>query len=150
MFTATQARLSSAPVSPFAKRVAAAAQSVAQANSKAKPLGVYNSIYKPKKVWPPDFTKLSEKQQFRFEKRYKRRIALASQRPNWDRYTRMAQYFVISTVIVYTALFMDWETDNHPLQGFRDTVFSAFDAFNPSQRDVRRKPDLPTGPAESK
>ncbi|RWA08295.1 hypothetical protein EKO27_g6813 [Xylaria grammica] len=36
--------------------------------------------YKPKKVWPPDFSKLSEKEQFRFERRYKRRVKLAAAR----------------------------------------------------------------------
>lgn len=52
--------------------------------------GIY-SRYKPKKVWPPDFSKLSAKEQFRFERRYKRRVKLATARPTWDKYVRLAQ-----------------------------------------------------------
>lgn len=47
--------------------------------------------FKPKKVWPPDFSQLSEKEQFRFERRYKRRVKLATARPRWDNFMRLAQ-----------------------------------------------------------
>lgn len=54
--------------------------------------GVYASNrYRPKKMWPPDFSKLSKKEQFRFEKRYKRRVRLATARPRWDKFVRLAQ-----------------------------------------------------------
>lgn len=58
--------------------------------------GAYNGRYKPKKVWPPDFSKLSEKEQFRFERRYKRRVKLATARPRWDKYVRLAQLFSVT------------------------------------------------------
>lgn len=49
-----------------------------------------------KKVWPPDFSKMSPQQQLRFEKRYKRRLRHISQRPGWDKAVQLAQFFTIS------------------------------------------------------
>jgi len=51
-----------------------------------------NNPYKAKRTWPPDFTKLSEKHQFRLERRYKRRAQLKWARPNWMIGTKLAQY----------------------------------------------------------
>jgi len=48
--------------------------------------------YKAKRIWPPDFDKLSEKHQFRLERRYKRRAQLKWARPNWMIGTKLAQY----------------------------------------------------------
>lgn len=53
--------------------------------------GTYDGRSKLKKVWPPDFSKLSEKEKFRFERRYKRRVKLASARPRWDKFMRLVQ-----------------------------------------------------------
>lgn len=58
-------------------------------------LTIKNNPYKAKKVWPPDFSKLSTQEQFRMEKRYKRRLILATKRPRWDRMLRMVQFFSI-------------------------------------------------------
>lgn len=64
---------------------------------KLSPENIYSlSQHKPKKVWPPDFSKLSTKEQFRFERRYKRRVKLATARPRWDKYVRLAQLFSVS------------------------------------------------------
>jgi len=56
------------------------------------PFDVHTNPYKAKQSWPPDFTKLSEKHQFRLERRYKRRAQLKWARPNWMIATRLAQY----------------------------------------------------------
>ncbi|KAL2160779.1 hypothetical protein VTH06DRAFT_976 [Thermothelomyces fergusii] len=47
--------------------------------------------YKLKKVWPPDFQSMTPQQQLRFEKKYKRRLKLATARPRWDKFVRLAQ-----------------------------------------------------------
>lgn len=52
--------------------------------------------YKNKKVWPPDFTRLSPQEQLRFEKRYKRRVALASARPRWVKFVKLVQLFSVT------------------------------------------------------
>lgn len=59
-------------------------------------IGIYNSRYKPRKIWPPDFSRLSQKEQFRFEKKYKRRVKLATARPRWDKFVRMAQLLSVT------------------------------------------------------
>jgi hypothetical protein len=72
-------------------------------NATRTPLtGVYNSRYKPKKIWPPDFSKLSQKEQFRFEKRYKRRVKLATARPRWDKYVRLVQLGTVTSELAST------------------------------------------------
>lgn len=52
-------------------------------------------LHPPKKVWPPDFKRLSAQEQLRFEKKFKRRLALATARPRWDKFVKLAQLFSI-------------------------------------------------------
>ncbi|KAH8677847.1 hypothetical protein BX600DRAFT_138788 [Xylariales sp. PMI_506] len=108
-------------------------------NATKPPLtGVYNGRFKPKKVWPPDFSQLSAKEQFRFEKKYKRRVKLATARPRWDRFTRMAQLVSVTGVVIYSVLFMDWNTEHQPFQGLRDRFWGIMGAFTPAKRHERR------------
>ncbi|KAI0192210.1 hypothetical protein EV127DRAFT_426327 [Xylaria flabelliformis] len=119
--------------------------------TRAVPLGIYaNSRYKPKKVWPPDFSKLSGKEQFRFEKRYKRRVRLATARPRWDKFVRLAQLGSVTFVLVYTVLFMDWNTEKQPFEGIRSRFWGAMGTFSPERRYQRQQPDLPTTMADQK
>ncbi|OTB11303.1 hypothetical protein K445DRAFT_322089 [Daldinia sp. EC12] len=112
-------------------------------NASTKPLTeVYASPYKPKKVWPPDFSKLSEKEKFRFERRYKRRVKLATARPRWDKFIKLVQLFSVTTVLVYSVLFMDWQTENQPFQETREKFWNMLGAFSPEQRHERRAPDM--------
>ncbi len=53
---------------------------------------IYTNPYKAKKEWPPDFTKLSSKHQFRLERRYKRRAQLKWARPGWTKAMKLAQW----------------------------------------------------------
>lgn len=80
MFSATLRRLAEAAKSAPPTRV----------------LNVHNNPYKSRKVWPPNFEKLSPQQQLRFEKKYKRRIFLASHSPKWDKGARLLQWGMIS------------------------------------------------------
>lgn len=52
---------------------------------------VYTNPYKAKRLWPPDFSKLSPKHQFRLERRYKRRAKLKWERPRWTKAVKMVQ-----------------------------------------------------------
>ena len=65
------------------------------AGAKPKPEVLVNP-YKAKKVWPPDFTKLSPQEQFRFEKRYKKRIHLMGTRSRWIKFTKIAQVICLT------------------------------------------------------
>ncbi|KAI1813341.1 hypothetical protein GGS20DRAFT_586587 [Poronia punctata] len=107
--------------------------------------GMYqHSAYKPKKIWPPDFSKLSPKDQFRLEKRYKRRVKLATARPRWDKFVRLAQLGSVTFVLIYSVLFMDWNTEKQPFEGIRSVFWGGLEAFSSEKRDERQQPDIPT------
>ncbi|KAL2293431.1 hypothetical protein FJTKL_05338 [Diaporthe vaccinii] len=74
-------------------------------------------LYPPKKVWPPDFKRLSPQEQLKFEKKFKRRLAIKAERPQWDKLIKLVQLFTVTTVIVYAALFMDWKQEHQPFDG---------------------------------
>ena len=66
--------------------------------------------YRCKRTWPPDFSKLSQKHQFRLERRYRRRAKLKWARPNWTKGVRLAQWGSIVFVLIYGVLFMQVAT----------------------------------------
>jgi hypothetical protein len=55
------------------------------------PFDVYANPYKAKRLWPPDFSKISPKHQFRLERKYKRRAKLKWARPRWTKAVKIAQ-----------------------------------------------------------
>ena len=61
-----------------------------------EPTYVDQNPYRAKRLWPPDFAKLSPKDQFKLERRYRRRSKLAWARPKWTKYTKIAQLSMIS------------------------------------------------------
>lgn len=94
-----------------------------------------NNPYKAQREWPPDFKKLNHIQQFRLERRYRRRAKLRYQRPGWIRGVKLATWgscscqshfvnelhgetdFSHLVVAVYGVLFMDWGPDVEPFEG---------------------------------
>ncbi|CAD0092904.1 unnamed protein product, partial [Aureobasidium mustum] len=52
--------------------------------------------YKAKRTWPPDFAKLSQKHQFRLERRYRRRAKLKWARPTWTKFVKLSTWATIS------------------------------------------------------
>lgn len=61
-----------------------------------EPSYVETNPYRAKRLWPPDFKKLSPKDQFKLERRYRRRSKLAWARPKWTKFTKIAQLGTIS------------------------------------------------------
>ncbi|KAL4881727.1 hypothetical protein BJY04DRAFT_188702 [Aspergillus karnatakaensis] len=106
------------------------------------PEGIYYSPYKPKRVWPPDLSKLSPKHQFRLERKYRRRAALKYARPKWVKATKLAQWGGIIFVLLYALLFMEWdERGGKDIDEFRENVFGTIKgAFSapPSQASMRK------------
>ncbi|OCK75380.1 hypothetical protein K432DRAFT_362204 [Lepidopterella palustris CBS 459.81] len=76
--------------------------------------------YKAKRIWPPDFSKLSPKHQFRLERRYRRRAKLAWARPRWTKAVKLAQWGSGIFVLTYGVLFMDWGREDTPFRSIRD------------------------------
>jgi hypothetical protein len=50
--------------------------------------------YKAQRLWPPDFSKMDPKHQFRLERRYRRRAKMTYLRPGWVRGIKFAQYSI--------------------------------------------------------
>ncbi|KAK3173061.1 hypothetical protein OEA41_006390 [Lepraria neglecta] len=89
-------------------------------------LTIHNNPYKAQKQWPPDFTKLHPKHQFRFERKYRRRAKLKWARPRWVKGVKLAAWGSCLFVLVYGVLFMDWGEmagrDTKPFAGIREWV----------------------------
>jgi len=63
--------------------------------------------FRCKRIWPPDFSKLSTKHQFRLERRYRRRTKLKWARPTWTKIVKLAQWGSILFVCVYGVLYLE-------------------------------------------
>jgi len=106
-------------------------------------LDLPNVAFKLKKVWPPDFTKLSPQEQLRLEKKYKRRAQLATARPTWNKTIKLAQLFAITcacpmlrtgivsrdswadwllVVVVYGVFFMETKDEHNPFLGVSSAI----------------------------
>ncbi|KAK3315498.1 hypothetical protein B0H66DRAFT_606381 [Apodospora peruviana] len=106
------------------------------------------SPYKLKTRWPPDFKQMSKQDQFRLEKRYKRRLRHISQRPKWDKAVKLTQFFTITFVVLYSVFIMEWKDENayQPFAELRHIVWGWF-GYNyevriPADRPVRRMSDV--------
>lgn len=60
--------------------------------------------YKARKPWPPDFSKLDLKYQFRLERRYRRRSQLKWTRPGWIKGVKLAQWGICLCKTLFLAL----------------------------------------------
>jgi hypothetical protein len=67
---------------------------------------VLTNPYKAKRLWPPDFSKLPPKQQFRLERRYKRRAKLKWARPRWTKAVKLVQ---MSSIVCAYACQVVWD-----------------------------------------
>ncbi|CBX93571.1 hypothetical protein IAQ61_009257 [Plenodomus lingam] len=94
------------------------------------PFNFARNRFRVKKKWPPNLRELTEKQQFRFERKFKRRIKAKSVRPQWDRWTKVVQWSMISFIVVYGVLFHDFRKDpmnprpgEQPFEGLRQRMW---------------------------
>lgn len=61
-----------------------------------EPAYIDTNPYRAKRLWPPDFEKLTPKDQFKLERRYRRRSKLAWARPKWTKAVKVAQLTTIT------------------------------------------------------
>ncbi|MCJ1253939.1 hypothetical protein MMC24_001753 [Lignoscripta atroalba] len=87
--------------------------------SNISPLNLQTNPYKAQRLWPPDFSKIDTKHQFRLERRYRRRAKLKWARPGWTKAVKLAQWGSGIFVLGYGVLYMDWGTMETPFQGIR-------------------------------
>ncbi|KAF1977678.1 hypothetical protein BU23DRAFT_550356 [Bimuria novae-zelandiae CBS 107.79] len=100
------------------------------------PFDFARNRFKAKKQWPPNLKELTEKQQFRFERKFKRRLRLKSIKPQWQKWTKIVQWNLIGFVIVYGVLFHDFAKDpmnprpgEQPFKGLRDRMWGVWDGL---------------------
>lgn len=103
--------------------------------------------FRCKRPWPPEFTKLSQKHQFRLERRYRRRSKLKYARPTWTKGVKLAQWGSILFVVIYGVFFMEVDQPERfvetisnnpkyaaagqtPFDGVRQRLYDAFMASN--------------------
>ncbi|KAK1834521.1 hypothetical protein QBC39DRAFT_343302 [Podospora conica] len=111
----------------LARRMAQAAEKAAtKSKATTSSASSLSSPSRLKKVWPPDFSKLSQQEQLHFEKRYKRRVAHIAQRPRWNKMIQLAQLTTITFVVVYSVMFMDWRDERQPFDDVRQAVWGFF------------------------
>lgn len=79
----------------FSTLVRRAAQGT-KPSSSAEYVRKMRELYPPKKVWPPDFKRLSQQEQLKFEKKFKRRLAIAAERPRWVKFIKLVQLFTVT------------------------------------------------------
>ncbi|KAI9885247.1 MAG: cytosolic leucyl tRNA synthetase [Watsoniomyces obsoletus] len=108
------------------------------------------SIFKAKKQWPPDFSKLAPKHQLRLERRYKRRTKLKWMRPGWVKAMTLAQWGSIAVALAYGILFMDWGEEVTPIKRMRQWFWQEVEATtslsSPSSTDSPPKVEVPASP----
>ncbi|KAH6983072.1 hypothetical protein BGZ61DRAFT_450084 [Ilyonectria robusta] len=112
------------------------------------PLSVVNNPYKARKVWPPNFKELTVQQQLRFEKKYKRRIMLASRSPRWEKGVKLAQLITIVAALVWILFYSEfewWGQKYKPSEEIRRKTNYLFGVLDPEKRYERRK-DAPPPP----
>ncbi|KAL9534607.1 hypothetical protein SMMN14_00303 [Sphaerulina musiva] len=106
------------------------------------PYKIADNPYQCKKTWPPDFTKLSQKHQFRLERRYRRRAKLKWARPNWTKGVKLAQWGSIVFVCVYGVLFLDVGDGGTPFDGIRKTYREQIGGGGSQQANTKAARDL--------
>jgi hypothetical protein len=104
--------------------------------SELPPFNFTRNRYRAKKHWPPNLRELTEKQQFRFERKFKRRLRLKSIKPQWQKWTKIVQWSLIGFVIVHGVLFHDFASapmnprpGAQPVKGLRDRMWRAWDGL---------------------
>ncbi|KAL2265791.1 hypothetical protein VTJ83DRAFT_6891 [Remersonia thermophila] len=148
MFRATLRRLAQAT----RPRLSAVNDMVAQERPSAFPATSPQPTYqyKLKKVWPPDIKTMTPQQQLRFEKKYKRRLKLATTRPRWDKFIRLAQLFTITSIASYVILGMSWYDVPHPFDPVREKFFNFFGVFTAENRRLSIENSRPSAPPPKK
>ncbi|TDZ15075.1 hypothetical protein Cob_v011940 [Colletotrichum orbiculare MAFF 240422] len=126
----------------LARRIAATA---------SRRFDVFSNPYRTKKVWPPDFTNLSYQTQLRFEKKYKRRLALVYARPRWDKAIKLLQLVTVVGFIGWVFLFSEfefWGQQYRPSEEIRKHFRNVFGTIDAEKRYERRKDAPEPGSAD--
>ncbi|KAH8710059.1 hypothetical protein GQ44DRAFT_690394 [Phaeosphaeriaceae sp. PMI808] len=100
------------------------------------PFDFARNRFRTRKEWPPTLRDMTEPQQFRFERKFKRRIRLKSLRPVWNKWVGIVMWSLISFTVVYGVLFHDFAKDpmnprpgEQPFVGLREKMWKMLGGF---------------------
>ncbi|KAF2711962.1 hypothetical protein K504DRAFT_464060 [Pleomassaria siparia CBS 279.74] len=112
------------------------------------PFDFARNRYKAKKEWPPWIRELNERQQFRFERKFKRRLLIKSIKPTYIKWNKIVMWSLISFVTVYAVLWHDFANDpmnprpeEQPFNALRNWVKSWTDSIWTHTSTVGPDPD---------
>lgn len=109
---------------------------------KPAPFRVNNNPYRARKRWPPDFNNLDSKQQFHFEKTYRRRAALKWARPTWNKSIKILQQTLITFTIIYFVFICEpTHGQGTPFDGFRAWFFDKVGMLGQLPESTREEAD---------
>ncbi|KAF2105348.1 hypothetical protein BDV96DRAFT_509506 [Lophiotrema nucula] len=118
--------------------------------NQALPFDFARNRFRAKKKWPPNLHELTERQQFRIERKFKRRSLLKSQRPVWNKWVKIVQWNLIGGITVWTLFFADFRKDKmnprpgeQPFEGLRNWVKDKFDGLWTHTASTQEKRSLP-------
>ncbi|EPS44161.1 hypothetical protein H072_1865 [Dactylellina haptotyla CBS 200.50] len=105
--------------------------------STAEPAATHSSPIirevKAKRPWPPDFSKMSDYDKYRLERKYKRRMRHAGGHPaSWMKFTGILQILTVTALPAYMVLFMEWPME-HPFGPLRSWMWSKVDHLRGSK-----------------
>jgi hypothetical protein len=118
-----------------------------------------------RKKWPPAFRDMTEKQKFRFERKFKRRIRDKAIRPEWNNKVKVFTWSLITFIAVYGVLFHDFANDpmnprpgEQPFKSLRAAMWRNLgkfythteDTLTGGGRGARRQDSMPPGRAGEK
>lgn len=91
----------------------------------APPFNVQSNPFRAQTRWPPDMQKLHPKQQFHFEKTYRRRAKLKWARPVWNRWTKVIRDSLIAMMLIYCVfIYVPDHGQGTPFDGLRVWFFN--------------------------
>lgn len=104
------------------------------------PFRVNNNPYRARTKWPPDFRNLDTKQQFHFEKTFRRRTALKWARPRWNKIVKLVQHTLITFTIIYFVFILEPDHGmGTPFDGFRVWFFDKLGQFGQLPESTREE-----------
>jgi len=100
------------------------------------PFDFARNRFPARKKWPPNLQALTERQQFRFERKFKRRVKYKAVNPEWNNRVKIVTWSLISFIVVYGVLFHDFAQDpmnprpgEQPFVGIRSWMWGKLGEF---------------------
>ncbi|KAF3927442.1 hypothetical protein ABW21_db0207624 [Orbilia brochopaga] len=100
----------------------------------AQPSQIMREV-RAKHPWPPDFSKMSDSDKYRLERKYKRRVRKGHPAA-WMKFTGILQVLTVTALPAYMILFMDWKMV-HPFGPIREWMWTQINSFSSSPNVAR-------------